>query len=465
MGRQRRPTDVEHGPQPGPQTAFLAQSEADISIYGGAAGGGKSWALLYEAAHYADQKGFTGIIFRRNATQVRNPGGLWDESMRMYPDFNARPVQQTLEWVFPPHGTRIKFAHIEYDSTVLDYQGMQACFMGFDELTHFTRNQFFYMLSRNRSTCGVRPYIRATCNPDADSWVADFVSWWVDPATGKAIPERSGALRWFVNISDTLHWADSPEELKAAWGRDVMPKSVTFISASLKDNKILMDKDPGYLANLKALPLVERERLLEGNWIIRPAAGMYFRRDWVTVVNAAPNVMDVVRYWDLAATPKTDHNDPDFTACIKLGRDPDTGRFYVLHGMSMRETPLNVERAVRNMAAQDGVGVIIGLPQDPGQAGKSQVLSFARALEGFQMRARAETGDKMTRFGPFSAQCEAGNVAFVRGDWNDEFFRALEGFPDAAHDDHADACSGAFNLLAEIVESRFTPWTASPEWL
>ena len=81
--------------------------------------------------------------------------------------------------------------------------------IGFDELTHFSRSQFLYMLSRNRSTCGVRPYMRATTNPDADSWVADFIAWWIDQDTGLAIPERSGVVRYFTTISDEVIWGDS----------------------------------------------------------------------------------------------------------------------------------------------------------------------------------------------------------------------------------------------------------------
>src|SRR6516225_5233687 len=68
------------------------------------------------------------------------------------------------------------------------------------------------MVSRNRSTCGVRPYIRATCNPDADSWVAEFISWWIDPVSGRPIPERAGVLRYFVRIAEKIVWADRPED-------------------------------------------------------------------------------------------------------------------------------------------------------------------------------------------------------------------------------------------------------------
>ena len=87
--------------------------------------------------------------------------------------------------------SKVTFAHIERDEDVHKWQGAQICEIGFDELTHFSEKTFFYMLSRNRSTCGVTPFVRATCNPDADSWVAKFIEWWIDKDTGYPIQERS----------------------------------------------------------------------------------------------------------------------------------------------------------------------------------------------------------------------------------------------------------------------------------
>lgn len=69
------------------------------------------------------------------------------------------------------------------------------------------------MMSRNRSTCGVRPYIRATCNPDADSWVAELIAWWIDQDTGYPIPERSGRIRYFIRYDDKMIWGDTRQEL------------------------------------------------------------------------------------------------------------------------------------------------------------------------------------------------------------------------------------------------------------
>ena len=444
-------------PQPGPQETFLA-APADIAVYGGAAGGGKTWALVCEPLRHIHRPNFRAVIFRRNAVQVRNPGGLWDESVKLYSASGGQAREPQLEWSFPT-GARIKFAHLEHDQTVLAWQGSQLPFIAFDELTHFTENQFFYLLSRNRGLCGIRPYIRATTNPDADSWVAAFINWWIDPQTGLAIPERSGRLRWMIRVNNQLVWADRPEELTADHGADCGPKSVTFISSSLFDNQILMDADPGYLANLKALPLVDRERLLGGNWKVRPAAGLYFQRSWCPRAAEAPAGLKLVRYWDLAATEKTENNDPDFTVGIKMGLD-ESGRYYILDLQSFRKSPHGTKRAVLEAAEDDGPGVEVGLPRDPGQAGKAQAWEFTRSLAGRRVKIRAESGSKLTRFSAFSAQAEAGNVIIVRAPWNRELFEALESFPESRHDDHADAASGAFNLLTEqrkraTVTSRY----------
>ena len=442
-------------PQPGPQTKFL-QTPADICVYGGAAGGGKTLGLLFEPLrHVGWIPNFTAVCFRRTMPQITNPGGLWDETQNFYSRAGGSAHVGAREWRWP-HGGKIKFSHLQFDNTVYDWQGAQITLICFDELTHFSRHQFFCMVSRNRSTCGVRPYIRATCNPDADSWVADFLAWWIDPETGFPIPERAGVLRYYVRVADKIEWADRPEDLMQCLerGHDVPPDfelprpiSVTFIPATVFDNPALLQVNPEYVTWLRSLPLLECERLLRGNWKIRPAAGLYFKREWCTVVDAVPADLDyVVRYWDLAATEKTEFNDPDWTVGIKLGRDRDGG-FWVLDMIRRRANPGDIEKLLLDTAAQDGKRVRIGFGQDPGQAGKNQAFHLVRALSDFTVNPTRESGDKLTRFGPFSSQCRAGNVKIRRGDWNEELFHVLEGFPDLAHDDEVDACSGALEML------------------
>jgi len=435
-------------PQPGPQEMFLGTA-ADIAIYGGAAGGGKSFALLMEPLRHMTRADFKAVIFRRTSKQVKNEGGLWDASMALYGALGGTAKESELAWKFDG-GASISFGHLEHEKNKLDWQGTELAFIGFDELTHFTESQFFYLLSRNRSTGGTKPYVRATCNPDADSWVADLIRWWIDPETGYAIPERSGKLRWFVRDEDSLIWGDDRHILEAAHpGR--IAKSLTFIAASIDDNRILMERDPGYRANLAALPTVDRERLLNGNWKVRPASGAYFRRGWFPVVMAAPAEARRVRGWDLAAGAGEAGVSPDWTAGVKIARDPQ-GVFYVEHVERLQGTPNEVDRAIHNLAGSDGRETTIALPQDPGQAGKAQVQALARLLAGFRVKSQPVTGSKVVRAMPFSSQCEAGNVRLVAGPWNADFLNELENFPTGRHDDQVDAACEAFHMLTQTPQ-------------
>jgi len=264
-------------PQVGYQMNF-ASSSADIAIGGAAAGVGKTFSLLLEPIRHKDVDGFGSVIFRRTTPQIRNEGGLWDTSMGLYPSTGAKPRQSTLEWEFSDKN-KLKFAHLEYEKNIHDWQGSQIPLIGFDELTHFTKKMFFYLLTRNRSVCGVNPYVRATCNPDPDSWVADFISWWIDQDTGFAIPERDGVLRYLIVDGDNYIWGDTKEEaIEKGWhmleevvkrsGIDPneFVKSVTFISGSIYDNKELLRTNPAYLGNLLAQDKDTQAALLHSNW-------------------------------------------------------------------------------------------------------------------------------------------------------------------------------------------------------
>ncbi len=451
------PDSIIIRPQPGQQEKFLV-SPADVVIYGGAAGGGKSFGLLLEALRHIHNPRYGAVIFRRTYREVMKEGGLWDSCREIYPLIGGRGVDSKMLWSFPS-GAKVSFGHLDSDNDVYGWQGAQIAQLDFDELTHFSAFQFWYMFSRNRSTCGVRPYIRGTCNPDPDSFVAELVSWWIDqdntsPRYGYPIPERSGVLRWFVRMGDEIHWADSPSELIEKFGSDAMPKSLTFIPASVFDNQILLQRDPGYLANLKALPLVERKRLLEGNWKIRPSAGLYFRVEWFEVIEAAPADLKIVRYWDRAATePSSSNPDPDWTAGVKMGVDKQ-GVFYILDVARFRATPLAVRQAIRNTCTQDGVKIQAGLEQDPGQAGKVEVQDLIRFLAGFHARAYLAENNKVTRAEPLSAQAERGNVKLLRGAWNRAFLDELMNFPEGLHDDQVDGASGAFRMLTNRAEVK-----------
>lgn len=447
-------------PQPGPQEQLL-QCTADIAIMGGGAGGGKTYALLLDPLYHIGNPGFRSILFRRETTQIRGEGGLWDTSRSLYPSCGALPREANLDWRFPS-GAKISFAHMEHPDDRFKYDGAQITHIGFDQLESFTRDQFFYMLSRNRSTCGVPPTIRATCNPvpkqnKVGGWLHELLQWWIDDRSGYAIPDHSGVVRWFVNVNNEIDWADTPEELEARHGADCSPLSCTFILSRLADNKILRKNDPKYIAKLRGMRRTDRERLLGadeqkgGNWNVHDHAGTFFQRGYFPIVKTAPHCIEVVRYWDRAATAADKASKgSSHTAGVKLGRTTE-GQYFLLHVERFQGTPLTVKSTIKNIATSDSRGVAIGIEQDPGQAGKAEAEDHVRNLigAGFTAYANKVRESKGKRAEPVSAAAEAGLIHIVDGPWVEAFLNEAENYDgtDACTSDQIDALSGAFLRL------------------
>lgn len=448
------PNDVEIRAQPGRQESFLASS-ADIAIFGGAAGGGKTWALLFEPLRHISNGDFGAVFFRRTYPEITIEAGPWDESMKLYPLAGAEPRLGRLEWRFPSKA-RVSFRHLQREDDKLSYQGAQIPLILFDQLERFSKAAFFYMLSRNRSMCGVKPYIRASCNPDPDSWLREFIGWWIAD-DGYADLSKEGKLRWFVRGGDEqLAWADTREELIEKYPK-LLPKSATFIPASVYDNKILMAKNPEYLANLQALPLVDRLRLLGdarrgGNWNIREEAGKLFNRHWFEVVDAVPGGGIICRFWDFAATvKKMKGDDPDYTAGVKLLKVK--GVYYFLDSLAVRKE--SIDRLFKNVSLQDaqqakdaGARYMVRWEIEPGSAGKREVRRLAKLVPQLDAKGVRPSGDKVVRAKPLAAQSEVGNVFLLRGPWNEAWLTHMHNQPEIAHDDIMDGSSGAYNALA-----------------
>lgn len=450
MATVAEPEQITIQPQEGPQVAALS-SPADIVIYGGSAGGGKTWFLLVDPLRHIKNPRFGAVIFRRTTPQIRNQGAMWDASMQIYPHAKGSPRSHVLEWKFPS-GAAIKFQHLEREESKLDLQGSEIPYIGFDELTHFTESQFWYMLSRNRTTCGIRPCVRATCNPDADSWVAGLISWWINQDTGYAIPERSGVIRWFVRVNEKLHWADTAEELREQFP-DIPPKSLTFIHAKLDDNRVLQEADPNYYANLMALPLIERERLLSGNWKIRPIAGNIFRKEWFKVFPDYPRERhgsSLVRFWDKAGSST---NGDWSTGLLMMRRE---NIYWVIDVVRGRWSPLDRNKVMKQTCELDdktwGKGTIkLHIEQEPGNGGKESAMVSAIELAEWGPQFTVPSQNKETRARPFSCQVQAGNVHVLNTHWTNDYINELCAFPsELVHDDQVDASSGAFNNLAPM---------------
>jgi predicted phage terminase large subunit-like protein len=431
-------------PNRGPQEAFLSTA-ADIAFYGGAAGAGKSFATILDPLRHVHRKGFSAIVLRREATRLVGGGSLWAESQGIYPATGARSRETpALEWTWSS-GARLEMRHLQYEKDVHAHQGKQYAAIYLDEACEFTRAQFWYMLSRLRTTCGIRPYVRATCNPDPDSFVRELIDWWIGE-DGVPLHGRSGVLRWFVREGDEIRWFDAREEARAAYP-DREPLSLTFIAASLADNPM---GDPTYRDKLLALPLVDRERLLGGNWNIRPAAGNFFRREWFKrIVDVAPPCVAWMRAWDLAATePSASSPDPDWSRGPLVGLTAE-GEIVLSDMASLRGSPGAVEGLVRSTAQLDGPGATVGLFQDPGQAGKAQAEHYVtEVLRGFPVEVEVASANKQTYAKIWSPLVERGQFILVRGPWNAAFIAEAEAFPEGKHDDQIDGVSrAALHLL------------------
>lgn len=268
-------------PQPGFQEAF-ASTPADIAVGGGAAGVGKTFIELLEPLRHIKNKDFGAVIFRRSYPEIMIEGGLWDEANDLYPGAGGFPNRNDVQFNFLS-GAKVTFRHLQNEQVLTNYQGAQIPLIQFDELTHFTQRMFIYLLSRNRSTSGIRPYIRGVCNPDPDSWLAAFIEWWIDQESGFPIPSRAGKLRYMVADQNNFIWGNTRQEVfekaRHVFESDAVKmsgippleliKSVTFIPGSIYENKKLLEKDPGYIGNLLAQDEATQQRLLHGNWKIR----------------------------------------------------------------------------------------------------------------------------------------------------------------------------------------------------
>lgn len=251
--------EVIFTPNPGPQTEFLAAGEREV-LYGGAAGGGKTYSLIADPMRYFGNANFNGLILRRTNDELREI--IW-KTQELYPRaFNgAKWQEKKSQWVFPS-GARLWLTYLERDEDVLRYQGQAFSYIAFDELTqHPTPFAWNYMRSRLRTTDPDLPiFMRATTNPGGPGhgWVK---SMFVDPA-----PPNKPFGATDIDTGEELRYPESHPEKP---GESLFNRR--FIPASLYDNPYLSN-DGAYEANLLSLPEMQRRQLLEGDWAVATGA-------------------------------------------------------------------------------------------------------------------------------------------------------------------------------------------------
>lgn len=417
--------------QPYPKQAAFMLLDGKEAFYGGAAGGGKSDALLMCALQYVDIPGYTAILFRKTFADLTKPGALIDRALTwLAPWLTHKDPKQRVRWsdkekkLTFPSGAIVQFGYMETAKDRFNYQGGEYQFIGFDEVTHMLEICYTYMFSRLRrlkEAAHIPLRVRAASNPPDDG---DNAEWVYDR---------------FVN----------PET------KD--PKRI-FIPAGMDDNPYLDTES--YTDALEELDPVTRARLRDGLWEIKRTGNM-FKRDWFEEVDSAPAGRRMVRFWDCAATEvdvvkKRKGKRPDFTVGFKMSEKD--GVYYIEDIIHVQKSALGVEELQRLTAASDGYNTRIREEEEPGASGKYTIDNKRKNIfRGYSFEGVRNTGSKIERAMSVSAAAEKGVIKVVRGCRNIEaFFTEIEGFPAAPHDDLVDGFSGAFNTLG-VIPTTYAP--------
>jgi len=395
----------------------LLNAGAQEGFYGGAAGGGKSEALLMAALQYVDHPGYAALILRISYADLCLPGALLDRTSDWLMNTDAKWKDKSKTWEFPS-GATLTFGYLEHEKDKYRYQGAEFQYVAFDELTQFTETKYRYLFSRTRrlkgSTIPIR--IRSASNPGGvgHNWVkARFIS---------------------------------------PYKKDLLAKGRYFTPAKLEDNPYL-DKSE-YEESLDQLDPITYDQLRHGDWDVSMSGGM-FKHEWFKYHDKKIPTGPHVRYWDLAATELTPENDPDFTVgALMSTRD---GKYYIKDIIRVQASPGDVEKLVKQTAIHDGFETSIVIEQEPGSSGVYTVENFTKnVLRGYSAIGVRSTGSKIVRAQPLSAAIYNGHVMITADSvWAPTLIYEMVQFPNAGHDDQVDAVSGAYNTLAGSFGSSY----------
>ena len=471
--------------------------EVDIIFYGGQAGGGKSFASLLHHMKYCHIPYYKGITIRRTTPMLTKPGAIWDEAKSLYREFDptAKIRLKDMKITFgpvknPDARAEVSFTHFERVDDTDNFQGSQLSSAVLDELCQFEESQFLYILSRLRTKADMKPVMRATMNPDPDSWVKKWVSYYLypegHPEFGRPDPDKQGVVRWFIRNGSDMIWTDTRDEMFEKYGRrdedgnllpetdrrQIKPLSFAFLSASVYDNPYI---DDNYIAFLEGLERVEKEILLYGSWEARKQSlGMIRRQDFIEKDEAPgwDEILTSVRAYDFAFTKKSETNlSPDYTCSVRISR-LKSGDYFIHDVRQARLLPGEWLDFILEAAKDDGPKVQIVLPLDPGPGARftNQVLSKQISEAGYFVKQMRSQGAKIDRFKPFASMVMNGGMQILKncctdyenGIYNDNtfYYNQLESFDgrmgarkrgEAGHDDLCDASADAFEAAATSI--------------
>jgi predicted phage terminase large subunit-like protein len=449
-----------HPPSP-TQRVFLDLDVPEV-CFGGAAGGGKSSALLLAALQYIDVPGYSAILFRRTKTEMDLPKALKARADEWWRGTKAQWDEKLYGYHFPTRGgepdATISFAYLAIEKDKYRYQSAEFQFIGFEELTQFTETQYKYLFSRLRRTKNMKVPLRMRSNTNPGGPGHE----WVKARFFEHARHESGiSAREYVKARNTkqeVPWPPifmSPPSTEAASLARLQNRKAdgaVFVPSFANDNPGLVVDE--YMTSLVNLDEVERARLERGDWDA-VTSGKFFKPSYFQLVDAPPPGLRTMRYWDLASTEEEAGKDPDWTAGVRLGvQRLKTGArvVYITHVTRLREDPGGTEEHIRATAEMDGKNVPVWIEEEGGASGKSNTHNYAsKVLFGWQVHGHRKTGSKVDFWKALSSAGRNKMLYLVRGPWNAEFrdeLCALTANDTHAHDDMADAASGGYSLLA-----------------
>lgn len=396
------------------QKVFLRTNQLE-ALFGGAAGGGKSSALLMSAMQYLDVPGYSAILFRRTFADLSLPGALMDRFRSWISGYDEVHWNNNTYVATFPSGARISFGYLNNQNDYLRYKGSEFQFIGMDEVTEIRENDYRYLFSRLRR-----------------------------PSSG---PLSSVPLRMRAASNPAPNW------VRQRFIVEGITEGRVFVPSKLTDNPGIDAES--YRIALAALDPLERRRLEEGDWWATTLGSLFDRTSFVIIDgNEVPKLgatARACRFWDLAATEANQSNpDPDWTVGTLMIYE--NGVAYVLDVKRARVKGDKVEQLVAQTAAEDGPTVSVRMEQEPGSSGKALVDQYSRyVIPGYDFMGIRSTGDKVTRARPFAAAVANGNVRIVRAPWMTDWLDEFSSFPEASnHDDQVDSAVGAFSFLAGL---------------